>query len=98
MAFYDVALLRLDTDFLNRVAACYATETPLGEGVDPTLWATEHAWDMAAQPGFGDAYASALANSVPNPGRDPSVIGDAQILAAVQQIRAAEPPPETPAP
>lgn len=86
MAYYDVALLRLDTQFLQRVAACYATETPLGTGDDPDVWANVHGWDVAAQPGFGDAYASALAAGVVNPGSDPSVISDAQLLSAVQAI------------
>jgi hypothetical protein len=46
---------------------------------------------MAAAPGFADAYASAVAGGVPAPGRDPSVISDAQILSAIQAL-----PPDTP--
>jgi hypothetical protein len=41
---------------------------------------------MAAQPGFGDAYAYALANGNPAPGKDDTVITDEQILSAVQSI------------
>lgn len=92
MGFYEVSLLRGDTAFLDRVAACYASETPLGEGVDPSLWATQHSWDVASAPGFGDAYASAIAGDIENPGADPSVITDNQILAAVQAIMNAEAP------
>jgi len=90
MAYFDVATLSRDTDFLSRIAACYATETPLGdpEAIPPDQWSTEHGWDVAAAPGFGDAYASAIASGVENPGRDPAVISDAQILAAVQAIMA----------
>ena len=84
MAYYDISLLTQDAQFQQRVAACYATEEP--DGDDPGSWAALHAWDMAAQPGFGDAYASALAAEVPNPGADPSVISDAQILSAVQPM------------
>ena len=87
MAYYDVAQLAQDPDFNVRIAACYATETA-GDpaAVYPTQWAAEHQWQIAGAPGFGDAYASAVAGDVPNPGRDPSVIGDDQILAAVQAV------------
>lgn len=84
MAYWDVASLTQDGDFHQRVAACYSTEAP-GQG-DPGSWASEHAWQIAASPGFGDAYASAVAGGVERPGKDPSVISDAQILAAVQPL------------
>lgn len=87
MAFHDVALLAADGGFSNRVAACYATEAlELEAADDPVAWAFAHRWQVAAQPGFGDAYASALAGGVPDPGTDPAVIADAQILGAVQAI------------
>jgi hypothetical protein len=87
MAYSDIAALQQDSDFAYRVMACYAVES-LGEdgAMDPGSWQAMHSWDMAAQPGFGDAYASAVAGSVPNPGKDPSVISDAQILGAVQSL------------
>jgi hypothetical protein len=92
MAYYDVYLLRNDSDFLARSAACYTSETPLGTGEDPGQWSQQHAWDLAGSPTFGDKYASALAGGVPDPGRDESVISDPEILSAVQAIMAAEPP------
>ena len=101
MAYYDVSLLQQDQDFRNRVAACYSTELvandvlPVGMN-DPWSWAATYAWAMASAPGFADAYASAIAGSVPNPGRDPSVISDAQILSAVQHITTPPPEPEPP--
>ena len=85
MAYNDVYLLSVDLDFQHRVAACGATEH-VAENADQ--WAFNHRWEMAAAPGFADAYASALAGGVPSPGLDPSVISDAQILAAVQAITA----------
>jgi hypothetical protein len=99
MAYYDVAQLSRDTAFLDRCAACFATEETENIGkpewVDPPLWATQHGWAMASAPGFGDAYAYAIASGNENPGKDPSVITDAQILSAVQYIMTAEnPPPE----
>lgn len=90
MAYFDLSMLRQDPDFINRVAACYSTETPLGQGIDPGLWATNHSWDVASAPGFSDAYAYAVANDNPAPGRDGSVITDESILAAVQAVINAE--------
>jgi len=83
MAYSDVALLAADYDFQLRASACVATENA---SENPPGWAADHAWQMAAQPGFGEAYASALAGNVPRPGWDPSVISDAQILSAVQTL------------
>jgi hypothetical protein len=52
---------------------------------------------MAAQPGFGDAYASALAADPPveRPGNDPGVITDGMILGAVQSLLPQPPDNET---
>lgn len=83
MAYYDVSLLARDPDFQSRIAACYGTETM---EQDPETWAVLHQWMMASQPGFGEAYTYALNAGVPNPGRDPSVITDGQILSGVQWI------------
>lgn len=94
MAYYDTARLKTDTEFLERSAACYATEQDPAAGgvylVDPDLWATRNAWAMASQPGFGDAYASALVAGNEHPGSDPAVITDAQVLSAVQSLIVAE--------
>lgn len=80
MAYSDIALLSADNDFILRTRACAATE---GEP-DPVQWSMDHQWAMAATPGFGDKYASALAGDVERPGNDPAVISDADILSAVQ--------------
>lgn len=88
MGYYEQSLLAQDPDFYNRLAACASTEL---EGADQgTVWAAEHQWDIAAAPGFADAYSSALAGNVEHPGRDPAVISDAQILSAVQAELAAD--------
>lgn len=84
MAYSDIALLANDFDFTQRVTAAVATE-----GNDnPTQWIQQHYWEVAASPGFGDAYASAIAGGVERPGNDPSVISDPMILSAVQAIGA----------
>lgn len=85
MAYSDQALLSQDYDFTMRVAACAAVEIELA-GEQPTTWAVNHVWIVAAAPGFADAYASAIAGNVERPGNDPSVISDEQILAAVQAL------------
>ena len=82
MAYSDISLLAADQDFANRTAACAATE----HVADPWQWVNYHRWAMAATPGFGDQYASALAAEVERPGWDPAVISDAEILSAVQTI------------
>jgi hypothetical protein len=83
MAFSDIALLSSDNDFILRTRACVSTE---GER-DPVTWTSENIWQMAGMPGFGDKYASALANGVARPGNDQSVISDPDILSAVQSLR-----------
>lgn len=84
MAYSDIALLSSDGDFIQRTRACAAVEF----SADPVQWSNEHQWQMAATPGFGDKYASALAGGIPRPGNDPSVISDGDILSAVQAIEA----------
>ena len=81
MSYFDQSTLARDGDFNQRIAACVSNELP---DVYPPEWAAAHQWQIAAAPGFADAYASAIAGDVPNPGRDPAVISDAQILSAVQ--------------
>lgn len=87
MAYSDIALLAADGDFIQRTRACVATEGEL----DPNQWGLDHQWQMAATPGFGDAYASAIAGGVVRPGNDPAVISDGMILSAVQTIMNAPP-------
>lgn len=84
MAYSDIALLTSDNDFIFRIRACSSTEGEL----DPIQWTSDHIWQMAAMPGFGDAYASAVLNGINRPGNDQSVISDSQILSAVQLLRA----------
>ena len=81
-SYNDIAALAVDIHFHNRVAACIAT---LGEPT-PTAWADTHQWPMAAQPGLGAAYGYALRTGVPDPGQNPAVITDQQILAAVEAL------------
>jgi cytochrome c5 len=87
VSYYDVSQLSTDTAFISRCSACYAIESAGAPGAkNPSQWAMENCWALAAQPGFGDAYGYAIANGNTEPGKDPAVITDAQILAAVQSI------------
>lgn len=88
MAYSDQALLSNDQDFIFRVAACAAVEVDLTPPEQPTQWAANHVWLVAAAPGFADKYASALAGNVERPGNDQAVIADGEILAAVQALAA----------
>jgi len=83
MAYSDIAMLSADNDFIARTTACVSTQ---GE-TDPQAWTMEHQWAMAGMPGFGDKYASAIANGIERPGYDPAVISDPDILSAVQSLR-----------
>jgi hypothetical protein len=85
MSYSDVSDLKNDPSFQNRVTAACASE---GEE-NPEAVMPQIIWSVAASPGFGDAWASAVAGGVPDPGRDPAVITDAQILSAVQPALAA---------
>lgn len=92
--YFDQASLSQDGDFLLRIAAAAQNEVDLGTQ-QPTAWAALHQWAIAAAPGFADAYSSAVAGGVEFPGRDPAVITDEQLLAAVVAEAAAEAEPES---
>jgi hypothetical protein len=92
MAYSDIAAITMDSDFRLRVAACVAEQQQAGETydpIDPLVWADANRWAMAGAPGFGNAYASAVAAGVSRPGNDPAVISDGQILAQVQAVHGA---------
>jgi len=65
----------------RRVAACAAQQ---GAHEDPWSWMWDNRYTWAAAPGWGAAWASAEASGNPDPGADPAVITDAQILSQVQ--------------
>ena len=95
MGYYEQSLLSKDGFFRERIAACVSSE-PTEIGMHPTTWADQHQWQIAAAPGFADAYSYALETGVEDPGKDPAVIADEQLLAAVQDIlNPPVPEPET---
>lgn len=88
MAYSSVHDLCYDTDFRDRIAACLQVEGLTVPGKQPEQTAAEIAWPVSASPGFGDQYESAVIAGVERPGRDPSVITDAQLLAACTAVTA----------
>ena len=84
MTYHAQGRLSQDGDFRDRVAACAATQADID--TQPTQWADDNLWRVAAAPGFADKYAYALETGVEHPGADPAVIADPDILAAVQAV------------
>ena len=84
MSYSIQAQLSSDAEFIARVSSCAAEEVPKTH--QPTQWARDHIWWVAAAPGFSEAYEYAINADNPNPGKDPAVITDAQILGAVQAL------------
>ena len=84
--YWSVALIAQDIDLQQRVIASAAIEgIPSPEG-----WTMSHTWDYASQPTWGEKYQYALDSLNPSPGKDDTVITDADILTAVQLIRSEE--------
>lgn len=79
----EIAELSVNHDFLERCAACVATQNIL---TDERQWVQRHSLNLAASPSFAAAYASARAGGVERPGAAQEVISDKQILAAVQGL------------
>ncbi len=90
MSYNAIAAAAQDADLKRRVAACFAQETTGPE--QPPALAELHMWRIVANGPIADAYSYAVAANVPNPGKDEAVVTDANILAAVQAIVAADTP------
>jgi hypothetical protein len=93
MSYQGIALAASDPVLRRRIAACVAQEQ---EQVDPPpeVTAGRLAWTICAEPGWGEAWESAIAADNQAPGSDPGVIPDAWILTAVQKHL--PPPPGEP--
>lgn len=83
MSYLVISQITQSGSLQNRLTAAAAQEhkpTPYG------AWVYDHIWDFASQPGWAEAWASALAGGVTDPGSNESVITDGMILSAVQSI------------
>lgn len=85
MSYNSIAEVAHSYSLRERIAACAAVEGVTNP--HPTEWADQHLWWLAASPGWGDAWAYALASGITDPGADEAVITDGMILSAVQAIR-----------
>lgn len=94
MTYLIISIMKDNGWLRSRVAACVALE-----GIaDPARWAVDRKWELATQPGWADAWASALAGHPDepdyDPGMDEGVVTDGMILASVQALIAEEDTPE----
>lgn len=83
MSYESIAQAAQDPVLRARIAACVAQEDQSGS--HPLAVTDLIQWKCAAEPGWGDAWDSAVAGDIPVPGSDPGVISDAMILGAVQK-------------
>ena len=84
MTYRTQAAMAQDPALHARIAACAARE-----GITdphPLAWASDHQWRLAAEPGWDEAYAYAIASGVPDPGGSEGVVTDGMILSAVQAL------------
>jgi hypothetical protein len=86
MPYLDTYSMTLNGALRGRLAAAAATEpTP---PADPEGWVNEQRWALCSAPGWDEAWASALAGGVEDPGADAGVITDAMILSQTQAVLA----------
>jgi len=87
MSYSTMVDIANSSSLMHRVAACAAEE---GVDTDPVAWAQARSWQLAAQPGWADAWAYAVDNATddvnPDVGMRSAVINDNMILAAVQAL------------
>jgi hypothetical protein len=86
MSYLTVSRIAADPYMRLRCGACAAVERI----PEPENWAFRYSLVLAAQPGWSQAWESALAAGNPAPGSDAAVITDGMILAAVQAVRSQE--------
>lgn len=98
MSYLSIAQIANDPSIRQRLQGCIAQEDDSGD--HPSVVAERIAWECAAEPGWGEAWDSAVAAAIEagpmnatDPGRDPAVITDAMILSAVQKHLGAAPEP-----
>lgn len=88
MTYNTIALIQRDPTIRDRVSACVAVERIANP---PEQWVADRAWQLATQPGWAEAWESAVASHANDenysPGADDAAITDGMILSAVQTIQ-----------
>jgi hypothetical protein len=84
MSYNTIAEIAADNELFPRLVACAAVEKkskPYSE------WTEENRWDLAASPGWAEAWEYAKNQPPGAPiGSNPAVITDGMILAAIQTL------------
>jgi hypothetical protein len=87
MAYLTQSIMADDPYLRLRVASCAAQQgCAENRGIDPDMWTLEWRRVWASAPGWSEAWESAVTSGVPDPGADPGVVTDSQILAQVQSM------------
>lgn len=92
MAYTDIHKMTQSMSLRGRIAAAASVEANSGavmDEPDADNWAHKHRYEMCSAPGWGDAWASAVASNNPDPGADASVITDSMILSQTQAVMGA---------
>jgi hypothetical protein len=92
MTYNTAADMAEDLALNRRLTAAVAAEGIL----DPKGWLYPRNWQVVSQPGWAQAWDSAVAGGVTNPGEDEGVITDGMILSGVQAVINSEKPPTEP--
>ena len=87
MSYETVAQCATDPQMRLRIAAAIAQEDAVGTTAQTgaLYQADKIQWQCASEPGWGEAWESAIAGGTTDIGNDPAVISDAMILSAVQK-------------
>jgi hypothetical protein len=89
VSYLDVFNMTGSSSLLGRLAAAAAQEQAGGSALDPPaadMWVTVFRWQLCSAPGWGDAWASAVASGHEDPGSDAAVITDPMILSQTQAV------------
>lgn len=96
MSYATISIIAQDPDIASRVRGCIASEVVANQYTSMSTLRTRldlsaAMWLLAAAPGWGAAWESALASTratdAPPIGADSAVITDGMILSAVQALR-----------
>ena len=81
--YLAIAAMAYDDALGSRLTAAAALERIH----NPDLWTLQNRWALVAQTDWADAWNSAAAAGIPDPGASDAVITDQMILSSVQTCR-----------
>jgi hypothetical protein len=95
-SYLSIAAIATDEFMTERMYACVSQQQHLGN-IDVNMpnvavpfsaqeWVNQNRYVWASSPSWGEKWSSALASDNPEPGKDESVITDADILSTVQAL------------